>query len=92
MDVNFEKLDDIGDMIKETDNIVTEMVTETTKWKNKGGKMKSYDNKMQGLKNSADMDFDESVSLALSNRKIDESIKYLNKKIKYNKRLLECME
>lgn len=92
MDVNFKKLDDIGDMIKETDNIVTEMVTETTKWKNKGGKMKSYEDKRKGIKKNMDVDFNEGGNLALQSKKIDEAIKELNKKIKYNKSVLECME
>ena len=91
MDINFEKLDDISEMIKETETHVNEMVTETTKWKNKGGKMKSYEDKRRGLKKNLDaLDFEE--GLGTQSKKLDDTIKYLEKKVKQNKQILACME
>lgn len=93
IDVNIDRLEHIEEMIKNTDELVSEMVTETTKWKNKGGKMKSYEDKRRGLKKSVDaLEFDEGGSLVLQSKKIDGVIKYFENKIKYNKNILAAME
>lgn len=93
MDVNIDKLEHIEEMIKSTENIVSEMVSETTKWKNKGGKMKSYEDKRRGLKKNIDaLEFDEGGSLSLQSKKINDAIKYFEEKIKRNKNILAAME
>jgi len=93
MDVNIDKLENIEEMIKNTDNIVSDMVSETTKWKNKGGKMKSYEDKRRGLKKNLDaLEFDEGASLSLQSKKINDAIKYFEEKIKRNKNILAAME
>lgn len=93
MDVNIDKLERIEEMIKNTDDIVSKMVTETTKWKNKGGKMKSYEDKRRGLKKNLDaLEFDEGGSISLQSKKVNDAIKYFEEKIKYNKNILSAME
>ena len=93
IDVNIDKLEQIEEMIKRTDELVSDMVAETTKWKNKGGKMKSYEDKRRGLKKNMDaMEFDDGGSLALQSKKIDGIIKYFENKIKNNKNILSAME
>lgn len=93
IDVNIDKLEQIEEMIKRTDELVSSMVTETTKWKNKGGKMKSYEDKRRGLKKNMDaLEFDEGGSLVLQSKKIDGVIKYFENKIKTNKNILAAME
>lgn len=93
MDINIDKIENIGEMIKIADDTVTQMVTETTKWKNKGVKMKSYEDKKRGLKKAIDaLEFDEGASLGLQSKKINDAIKYLEEKIRYNKSILAAME
>ena len=90
MDDNLKELSDIKETGEKLEGVVSSLVAETTKWKNKGAKMKGYEERKRKIKGKMKFDFDDNV-MVLINQKLDKSIACFEEKIKDNERILSAL-